>query len=67
MIKNFLHIYKTIYIVITISKNKAFKDKKLLITKKRLSQSSRDKVVAYGCLIKRREAWKEHLDYIYKG
>jgi len=34
MIKNFLHIYKTIYIVITISENKAFKDKKLLITKK---------------------------------
>ena len=31
MIKNFLYIYKTIYIVITISKNKAFKDKKLLI------------------------------------
>jgi hypothetical protein len=31
MIKNFLHIYKAIYIVMTISKNKAFKDKKLLI------------------------------------
>jgi hypothetical protein len=31
IIKNFLYIYKAIYIVITISKNKAFKDKKLLI------------------------------------
>ena len=31
MIKNFLHIYKAIYIVMTIYKNKAFKDKKLLI------------------------------------
>ena len=31
MIKNFLHIYKAIHIIMTISKNKAFKDKKLLI------------------------------------
>ena len=36
MIKNFLHIYKAIHIVMTISKNKAFKDKKLLITKEEI-------------------------------
>jgi hypothetical protein len=24
-------------------------------------------VIAYGCLIKRKEARREHLDYIYKG
>ena len=36
MIKNFLHIYKAIHIVMTISKNKAFKDKKLLIIKEEL-------------------------------
>ena len=36
MIKNFLHIYKTIQIVITIPKNKAFKDKKLLIIEEEL-------------------------------
>jgi len=24
-------------------------------------------VIAYGCLIKRKEARREHLDYIYRG
>ena len=36
MIKNFLYIYKAIQIVMTISKNKAFKDKKLLIIEEEL-------------------------------
>jgi hypothetical protein len=31
-----------------------------------MSQSSRGRVVAYGCLIRRKGACKEHLDYIYK-
>jgi hypothetical protein len=25
------------------------------------------RVIAYGCLIKKKEAYKEHLDYIYRG
>ena len=25
------------------------------------------RVIAYGCLIKRKEARREHLDYIYRG
>jgi hypothetical protein len=25
------------------------------------------RVIAYGCLIKRKEASREHLDYIYRG
>ena len=31
MLKNFLHIYKVIKVVITSSKSKAFKDKRLIL------------------------------------
>jgi hypothetical protein len=32
-----------------------------------LSQKAGGRVIAYGCLIKRKEARREHLDYIYRG
>ena len=37
MINNFINLFKPINIVITISNNKAFKDKKLLITEEELN------------------------------
>jgi hypothetical protein len=32
-----------------------------------MSQKVGGKVIAYGCLIRREGAYKEHLDYIYRG
>jgi hypothetical protein len=32
-----------------------------------VSQSRGGRVIAYGCLIRRKEARREHLDYINKG
>jgi hypothetical protein len=32
-----------------------------------MSQKAGGRVIAYGCLIKREGARKEHLDYIYRG
>jgi hypothetical protein len=45
---------------------------KLLSTLGRLghgyvSQKAGGRVIAYGCLIKKKEALREHLDYIYRG
>jgi hypothetical protein len=32
-----------------------------------VSHSCRGRVIAYGCLIRREGARREHLDYIYRG
>jgi len=33
----------------------------------KMSHSCRGRVIAYGCLIRREGARREHLDYIYRG